>query len=122
MDVTLARGPLTARAEWIHDRWEVPDMTSDPGEVGYSLEVQVDVAAGWSVAARAGLLDFGPLGTVVDAGAGEDWDHDVARYEASVGYRLARNAGILGAVSTTRPGAGPELEEDLWALRLWWAF
>lgn len=116
---TWARGPLLAHAEAVHDRWEVPNLTEAPVEWGGSVEVQGDLAAGVFVGLRAGLLDFRP---VMTSGGPLDWDYDVERFEASLGYRLDRNAGLLGSWMTKTRRSRLEGPENLMAVRLWWAF
>ncbi|MFQ5537364.1 MAG: adenylate/guanylate cyclase domain-containing protein [Gemmatimonadota bacterium] len=125
---TLARGPLTVRAEIFYDRWEVPNVPRDAVDVGYTAEVQMDLMAGFFAAARFGLIDFRPLRDpdasrgVSGGGNGTDWDDDVARYEMSLGYRLARNAGILVSGSITDQVGPRDMDDNLLAARLWWAF
>jgi hypothetical protein len=118
-DLVFARGSFVARAEVMLDFWEVPNLGERPRELAYALEFQTDLAAGFSGAVRWGYLDFRSVAT--GSGARQDWDHDVQRVEASTGYRLFRNAGIL--VSAYRQwaseGGGTT---SLTGLRLWWAF
>lgn len=119
IDLTWARGPLMARLEGIHDRWQVPNMEEAPVELGGSLEVQADVAPGVFLAGRVGILSFRPVET---ANGPVAWDHDVQRYEASVGYRLDRNAGLLVSAGTTPARSALEGRESLVAARMWWRF
>jgi hypothetical protein len=114
-DVAFARGPVMIRAEAIRDRWQVPNVAGTPTEVGYTLEVQSDLAAGLFVAARGGRLDFRPLG-------GEEWDHDVHRLEGAVGYRLSRNTGLLLSGYRQMQTEGDSGDTDFVGLRLWWEF
>ena len=72
------------------------------------------------MAARWGRIDFRPVSD--GAGGMEDWDYDVTRYEGGLGYRLARNAGIIASAFRNVEAAGGERDDDLVALRLWWAF
>jgi len=125
-DFVFARGSLVARGELLKDHWDVPNLAQDLVEWGYNLEAQIDVAAGVSVSGRLGLLDFRPLndglGTASPLPGGQaDWDYDTARYEFGMGYRLARNAGLLGSfmhnVTTVL-----DPDDDLWSVRLWWRF
>ena len=118
-DVTFARGPLIARAEALRDRWEVPNV-GDAVDWSYTAEAQVDVLAGVFVAGRWGHIDFRPVGD--GAGGEQEWDYDVTRWEGGVGYRLARNAGLLASAFTNVEATGGAHEDDLLALRLWWAF
>lgn len=118
-DVTYARGPVVARGEVIRDRWQVPNLPEDPVEWGYSAEVQTDVGGGVSVGARLGWLDFRP---VTEGNGAREWDFDLVRYEASVAYRLARNAGVLSSFALNRQRSETDVDDDLWAVRLWWAF
>ncbi len=126
-DVTLARGPVMVRGEVVHDRWEVPNLSEHPSDLGYSLEVQADVAAGVYVALRYSGLDFsflddglGTSSSRIDGGA--QWDYDIRRYEGSVGYRVARNAGVIASWFTQVQHGSGDSDGDLAAVRLWWAF
>lgn len=126
-DLSFLRGPFMLRAEIIHDRWEVPNVGDDPIDIGFSLEAQVDVAAGVFVAARYSGLDFSfvddGLGTASSRSEGGDyWDYDVRRYEASVGYRVARNAGVIASWFTQAQKVATDGDGNLTAVRFWWAF
>lgn len=122
-DLTWARGGVVIRAEAMRDRWDVPNAGSAPVEWGGSLEIQADVAAGVFVAGRGGFLHFRPLPTGGGAGgAPQPWDHDVRRYEASAGYRLARNAGVLASASHQPRRSGLEGPQTLVAARAWVSF
>lgn len=109
------------RAEAIRDRWEVPNVVGEPTEFGATLEVQTDLAAGFFVAARGGLIDFRPFDDG-SAGPAEDWDHDVYRYEGAVGYRLSRNVGLLASAYNQVQSNADEGDTTFFGLRLWWAF
>ena len=129
LDATLARGPLMARAEVIRDRWVVPNVSEDPVEWAYGAEAQIDVVAGFSIAVRYGYVDFRSVSDDLGAastrpGGRADWDHDIARYEIGLGYRLARNAGLLGTFlhNENEELVGGDPDDDLFAARLWWAF
>ena len=129
LDATLARGPLMARAEDIRDRWMVPNVSEDPVEWAYGAEAQINGVAGFSIAVRYGYVDFrsvsDDLGTASTRPGGRaDWDHDIARYEIGLGYRLARNAGLLGTFlhNENEELVGEDPDDDLFAARLWWAF
>lgn len=115
-DAGLARGPFMVRGEVIHDSWLVPNIEEEVVDIGYSVEAQADVAAGWSLAARFGAIDFRE---VADFG---DWDWDTKRLEASIGYRIAMNAGLLAAWGTNWDGGPLDPNDDLVGIRLWWAF
>jgi hypothetical protein len=117
-DVVISRGATVARAEVIADFWEVPNIEPRAHEVAYGAEVQQDFAAGLSIAGRVGYIDFRPI-TNGD-GARVEWDRDVFRLEASAGYRLVRNAGILLSGYWQDAGAGGSTV--LTGARLWWAF
>lgn len=118
-DFALARGTWMARGEAMLDLWEVPNLGERPKELLYTLEVQKDLAAGLFAATRLGYIDFRP----VELGPGlgrDDWDDDVHRVEASLGYRMVRNAGVL--LSAYRQSAGEGGTTTLVGARLWWAF
>jgi len=118
-DFTFARGPVVLRGEAILDRWEIPGVPQGVVDVNYTVEGQVDLAAGIFLAARVGYIDFRPVtGETIEV----DWDYDVARYETSLGYRLARNAGVLvSAYSQVQEDFG-ETDTRFVGARLWWAF
>lgn len=126
-DVTFTRGPVMVRGEVIHDRWEVPNVADDPTDLGYYIEVQADLAAGVYVALRYAGLDFSFVDDGLGAassrtGGGAPWDHDMRRYEGSVGYRVARNAGVIASWSTQVQNESDDSDAQLMAVRLWWAF
>jgi len=117
-DVSYARGSNVLRGEVILDTWEVPNIDGPFREVAYHVEGQRDLSVAWSAAARVGYLDF----RAVDGGAGPsgDWDRDVVRLEASLGYRIVRNGGVL--LSGYWQDAGEGGATTFGGLRLWWAF
>ncbi len=125
IDITYARGPIMLRAEAMLDRWAVPNITDQPTERAYSLELLWDLMPGIFVGGRLGHIDFRPL----DDGLGDasptgpvDWDNDVTRYEASLGYRLVRNAGVLLSAYEQVQSNEVDADSRFVGLRLWWAF
>ena len=102
LDATFARGSMMLRAEAMLDRWAVPNIQARPTERLYNLEAQWDLFAGFSAAARIGHIDFRPLERADPNDVPEEWDHDVTRFEASLGYRLARNAGKIMVIIVSR--------------------
>lgn len=126
-DFTFARGPVMLRVEAMLDRWEVPNVDMRPTERLYNVEAQWDLAAGFYVGARAGYIDFRPLDDGLGAAStlpnGEaDWDHDVYRYDGSLGYRLARNAGVVLSAYRQIQDEAVDGDTHLFGLRLWWGF
>jgi hypothetical protein len=121
-DFAFARGPMMLRGEAILDLWSVPNVAGRPKELLYTAELQWDVSAGLSAAARAGYIDFRPLsggGGGAAGGGAPAWDNDVYRLEASLGYRLVRNAGVT--ISAYRQTSG-DVHTLFAGTRLWWAF
>ena len=113
------------RAEAMVDHWAVPNVASRPTERLYNVEILWDLLPGLLVAGRIGYIDFRPL----DDGLGDaspdepvDWDNDVTRYEASLGYRLARNAGILLSAFEQIQSNEVDADSRFFGIRLWWAF
>jgi hypothetical protein len=121
LDAAFARGVTMVRAEAMLDRWAVPNVPGRPTEVIYQVEALRDLFAGAFVAGRLGHIDFRPIARVAGI-APEDWDHDVTRFEASLGYRLARNAGVLLSAFEQRQQGASDAEGRLVGARLWWAF
>lgn len=124
LEVTWARGGVVMRGEVVRDEWDVPNTGYAPVEWGGSLEAQIDLAAGVFVAGRAGFLDFRPVPTGESGYGGPslEWDHDLRRYEASVGYRIERNAGLLASWSHQPRRSALEGSRSQLAARLWVAF
>ncbi len=117
-DFSYARGATVLRAEVLLDSWEVPNIREPFEEVAYHAEVQRDMTAGLSAAARVGYIDFRPVAT--GSGQTRDWDHDVVRLEGSLGYRIVRNGGVL--LSAYWQGAEGDAKTVFAGLRTWWAF
>ncbi len=115
-DASFARGPVMLRGEFLHDSWYVPNLDDPAVDLGYTFEGQVDLAAGWSTALRYGRIDFREIGT-----SGE-WDWDVTRWEAALGYRITLNAGIMASYAATSDPSPLDPEDNLFAIRLWWGF
>jgi hypothetical protein len=119
-DFTFARGPIVLRAEAMLDRWALPNVEHRATERLYNLETQWDLAAGFFVGVRAGYIDFRPMEDGL--GGASDWDHDVVRYDGSVGYRLARNAGVVLSAYRQLQSEAADGDTHLAGLRLWWGF
>ncbi len=115
-DAAFARGRFMVRGEFVHDSWDIPNVSYDAVDIGYTLEVQADIATGWSIATRVGHIDFRELGPM------GDWDWDVERFEVALGYRLTLNAGLLASWSTTWDASSVDPDDDLTGVRLWWGF
>lgn len=118
VDVAYARGPWVVRAEAMLDSWEVPNVADPARDLLFNAEAQWDVTTGFLIALRLGRIDFLPL----DGGTGPaaDWDRDVSRLEAALGYRLVRNAGVM--LSGYRQAVRGKDPTHLTGLRLWYAF
>jgi len=116
-DVAYTLGPMMLRGEAMLDFWQVPNVADRLRDISYTAEVQWDLLASLWVAGRFGLIDFGPL----DAGTVKyDWDRDVYRMEASVGYRLVRNAGVM--ISGYQQNVHDAEGTSFVGARLWYAF
>ena len=113
------------RAEAMLDHWAVPNLAERSTERLYSVEVLWDLVPGLFVAGRVGHIDFRPLDDGLGAASPNgpvDWDNDVTRYEASLGYRLARNAGILLSAYEQIQSHEVDTDSRFTGIRLWWAF
>ena len=78
---------------------------------------------------RYGYVDFRSISDGLGSassrpGGRSEWDHDIARCEVGIGYRLARNARLLGTFmhNENEELVGGDPDDDLFAVRLWWAF
>lgn len=122
-DLTWARGSSVVRAEAFLDRWDVPNVDGRPTEVSYTVEAQTDLTAGLFAAVRFGRIDFlEHEESRAVMGRAPEWDYDLSRYEASLGYRVARNAGVLVSGAITEQTGPRDADDNLLMLRLWWAF
>jgi hypothetical protein len=116
-DLAYTRGPMMLRAEAMLDLWQVPLVEDRLRDISYTAEIQWDLMAGLWAAGRFGLIDFGPL----DAGTVKyDWDRDVYRMEASLGYRVVRNAGVM--ISGYQQNVHDAQGTTFVGARLWYAF
>ena len=125
VDITFARGPMMLRAEAMVDHWAVPNIVERPTERLYGVEIQWDLVPGVFVAGRVGHIDFRPLDDGLGAASPTgpvDWDNDVTRYEASVGYRIVRNAGIILSAYEQVQSVSVDADSRFVGVRLWWAF
>ena len=93
-------------------------MEAAPASVSGTVELQTDLAAGFFVAGRAGMINFRPI----DDGLGsrEDWDYDVYRYEGALGYRISRNVGLLLSGYRQVQIVQQDGDTDFVGLRMWW--
>ena len=115
-DVAYARGHVMLRGEFLHDSWDVPNVDEPAVDIGFTAEAQIDVATGWSTALRYGRIDFREI-----AGEG-DWDWDVSRLEAAIGYRITVNAGLVATYAKTFDTSPMDRRDNLTGIRLWWGF
>jgi hypothetical protein len=89
----------------------------------YNVELQRDLGPGVFAALRLGHIDFRPLPSAAMPGVRDrDWDFDVTRLEGSVGYRLARNAGVLLSAFEQVQSQASDADTRFAGLRLWWTF
>ncbi len=124
--VEWRRGGTVARAELWWDEWQVrfatnPILCLPFRELPWSVELQQDLRPGLYVAGRVGGLDFLEADHSEYSGLGPvEWDDDFVRFEAAVGYRLARNAGLVAEVSDGITEGVREARDRRLSLRLWW--
>ena len=112
-------------AEAMLDHWAVPDVKERPTERLYGVEVLWDLVPGVFVAGRIGHIDFRPLDDGLGAASPSgpvDWDNDVTRYEASLGYRIVRNAGVVLSAYEQIQNNEVDADSRFAGIRLWWAF
>lgn len=120
-DLFFTRGSVVASAELLHDRRAVPNVGDHLVEMGYIGEVRADVGDGLVTGLRWSYLDFRPWRDTTGTPQ-PPWDYDVARWEASVGYRFAPNLGVMASALTDQHRGSGAPADNLGAIRLWWAF
>jgi hypothetical protein len=86
-----------------------PLVRQDAGAIGGTLSL------GLAVSGRRADLRKSPPGPV-------DWDNDVTRYAASLGYRIVRNAGVLLSAYEQIQSNEVDADSRFAGIRLWWAF
>jgi hypothetical protein len=117
-EFVFARGRTTVRGELFVDRWQVPNLEQEPGDISWYLESMWKAGTGLFLAARWSEIRFDELDA---ATATEPWDHDVRRIQLGAGYRILRNIGVRleylrARTSTIDP------RDNLISLQMWWEF
>lgn len=97
-DLAYERGRLELRAEGFANAWKTPWCGTLRNHGGYA-EARYGFDNGVWLAARGDAMRFSALtaGTLT-----RPWDDDVDRFEAGLGYRIARGAVIKGQWQRTR--------------------
>jgi hypothetical protein len=114
----FSRGRTTVRCEVFVNRWEVPNLTTDPRDVSWYLETEYTATAGLTLAARWNEMRFNDL----EAGsASQPWDRDVRRVQVGAGYRILRNTGLKTEYMVSRT-SGEDPADNLFSVQWWWAF
>ncbi len=117
-EAVFARGRTTVRGEIFFDRWQVPNLSTDPRDFSWYVETQYKATAGLSLAARWNELRFNDLDTATGT---QPWDRNVKRLQVGAGYRILRNTGILAEYVVNRT-ADADPRDNLFAVQWWWAF
>jgi adenylate cyclase len=120
VEATYSRGPVVARGELFHDRWEVPNVGDAADDLSWYVEAQSDLVAGLWLAARFGAIHY--LALEDGSGATATWDYDVRRLQASVGYRIVRNAEIKAEWMGNELSGPRDPSDDLLSFQLWWTY
>lgn len=107
------------RGEGAWNEWETPTAGDVDVRGGY-LEAKLGLPSGAFAAARWGVLKFGDV--IDSTGAARPWDHDVARIETGLGYRIQRGAILKAVYQQTRFLRAVDRRESLYALQLALAF
>jgi class 3 adenylate cyclase len=120
LEATYSRGPLVARGELFHDSWDVPNVSDAADDLSWYVEAQSDVVAGLWLAARFGAIHY--LDLENGSGSPATWDYDVRRLQASVGYRLVRNAEIKAEWMRNDLSGPRDPSDNLLSFQLWWSY
>jgi len=110
---------LELRGEGLWNEWQTPTAGDVDLHGGY-LEAKIGLPSGAFAASRWGVLKFGDV--VDSTGAARPWDHDVARVEAGIGYRVQRGAILKAVYQRTWFLRGLDRRESLYALQAALAF
>jgi hypothetical protein len=115
VDGEFLAGPIELRAEGALNRWQTPTVGDLDVNGGY-VEGRFGVGAGAWISGRLDALRHSEVAD--STGAKEPWDYDVDRFEAGIGYRLARGSTIkLVLQRTTQIDEGARFAHDLYAVQ-----
>jgi class 3 adenylate cyclase len=120
VEAAFSLGLTEARAEFVWDRWQVPNVLEDPVDVSYYVELKRKLAAGLFAAARYGAIHFNEIAR--SDGGSEAWDHDVRRLQLGAGYRLNRAFELRGEYMWNRQAGPAPPRNDLLSFQAAWAF
>jgi adenylate cyclase len=117
-EAVFSRGRTTLRGELFVDRWQVPNLATDPRDIAWYLEAQYKATAGLLLAARWNEIRFNDLTANATSQA---WDRNVRRLQIGAGYRILRNTGIVAEYLVNRT-ADIDPRDNLFAVQWWWSF
>ena len=101
LDVEVSRGTYEIFGEAYRNWYALPNVQERVAVQGAYLEARWWLLSDVFVAGRSEIMDFGGI-TVPTFTELQDWDDDVRRFEAAIGYRMTREAiARLGYQRTT---------------------
>jgi hypothetical protein len=116
-DLELSRGRVRIFSEAYVSAWEAPLVADELRVLGAYGEARYAFLPGWYAAARIDRMDFNDIAPATGAPR-TGWDDDVLRFEAAIGWRLAREVLVKLDWQRTTYTTGIDPDLDLFAIQL----
>jgi hypothetical protein len=116
-DLEFSRGRVRIFSEGYVSAWEAPLVADDLRVLGIYGEARYAFLPGWYVAARLDRMDFNDIAPAPGV-APTGWDDDVLRWEAALGWRVAREVIIKVDWQYTTYTTGVDPDLNLFAIQL----
>ena len=120
LNAAYAAGWTEVRAEIFWDRWEVPNVTTDPKDLSWMAEVKQKFMAGFFGAVRFGKIHFNDLKR--SNGTPDPWDYDFERLQVGLGYNLTRTLLLKTEYMWNRTDGPYDPNDNLASVQLSWLF
>ncbi|MCP5049103.1 MAG: porin family protein [bacterium] len=115
--VSHADDPL--RAELLWDTWEVPNVTDNPRDLSYYLEIMYKFRPGFYGAFRYNAIHFNKIS--LSSGGKEQWDYNIQRWQLGLGYRFSPVLEVKAEYMLNHTSGPMDPKDDLvaiqWTLR-----
>ena len=127
-EVLFEMAHTQVRGEVFHDRWQVPNVATDPIDISWSVEAREELHPDLFVAARLGQVRFNDVRVSSIGYDGlpvlgeEQWDYNIRRLQVGFGHRVATNAEIRAEFMTNQTEGPVDPADDLFSVQFWWAF
>jgi len=114
-DLTWKKRHWQVWAEFVHTKFEVPNVGDDPEFFSYFVETRYDFAARWWASARWNHQIYNEIDT---ENGSEEWDNDHMRIDLGLGHRPTRHTQVKLQYSFQHQDADFQNAEHFVALEL----